>query len=148
MSCQLFQENSAGDGVKGFAEVQVDYIHSLPLIHQDLLLQLDPYNSGGPEGIHVRILKDLAVVIAKPLLMISEQCWESEEVPSDWKLANVLIFRRASSRTLETTGLSLSLVPGKVMEKIILGSIEKHVKDNAVMGHSRASQENSPAYPT
>ncbi|KAJ7408122.1 Transmembrane channel-like 2 [Pitangus sulphuratus] len=33
--------------------------------------------------------------------------------------------------------VSLSSVPGKVMEKIILGGIQKYTKDNAVIGHSQ-----------
>ncbi|KAJ7423050.1 hypothetical protein BTVI_11157 [Pitangus sulphuratus] len=41
-----------------------------PEIVQDLLLELDPCKSMGPDRIHPRILKDLANVIAKPLLMI------------------------------------------------------------------------------
>ncbi|KAJ7404802.1 hypothetical protein WISP_143578 [Willisornis vidua] len=58
----------------------------LPVDHehvQDLLLQLDPYKSMGPEGFHPRILKGLADVIVKPLLMIFEYSWESREVPAD-----------------------------------------------------------------
>ncbi|KAJ7427084.1 hypothetical protein WISP_09719 [Willisornis vidua] len=34
MGYQLFQEYIMGDSVKGLAEVQIDHIHSLPLIHQ------------------------------------------------------------------------------------------------------------------
>ncbi|KAJ7421298.1 RNA-directed DNA polymerase from mobile element jockey-like protein [Willisornis vidua] len=33
--------------------------------------------------------------------------------------------------------VSLTSVPGKIMEKIILGSIEKYLEDNAVTGHSQ-----------
>lgn len=44
---------------------------------QDLLLQLDPYKSIRPDGIPRRILKELADVIAKHLLMIFEQFQES-----------------------------------------------------------------------
>ncbi|KAJ7413852.1 hypothetical protein WISP_87945 [Willisornis vidua] len=41
--CQLFQEHVMGGGVKGFDEVQVDYIHSLPDFHQagHLVIQAD-----------------------------------------------------------------------------------------------------------
>ncbi|KAF4796459.1 hypothetical protein TURU_083970 [Turdus rufiventris] len=59
-------------------DCQNDQIPVNPKLVQDLLLQLDPYNSMGPDGIHPRILKDLADVIAKPLSMIFEQCWESK----------------------------------------------------------------------
>ncbi|KAJ7408787.1 hypothetical protein BTVI_58546 [Pitangus sulphuratus] len=105
---------------------------------QDLLLQLDPYKSMGPDGIHTRILKELADVIIKPLSMIFEWSWESREVPADWKLANIVpIFKKAKK---EDPGnyrfVSLTLVPGNVME-IILGGIGKHLKDNSVIGHSQ-----------
>ncbi|KAJ7396227.1 hypothetical protein BTVI_147035 [Pitangus sulphuratus] len=38
-----------------------------PEIVRDLLLQLDPYKTMGPDGIHPRILKELSDVIAKSL---------------------------------------------------------------------------------
>ncbi|KAJ7420514.1 RNA-directed DNA polymerase from mobile element jockey [Pitangus sulphuratus] len=66
---------------------------------QDQLLQLDPYKSIGPDGIHPRILRELADVIAKPLSMIFEWSWEFREYPADWKLANViLIFKKGKKK--------------------------------------------------
>ncbi|KAJ7396261.1 rna-directed dna polymerase from mobile element jockey-like [Pitangus sulphuratus] len=65
-----------------------------PEILWDLLLQLDPFKSMRPDGIHPRILKELTDVIAKPLSMIFEQSWESGEVPDDKKLAKVPIFKK------------------------------------------------------
>ncbi|KAJ7420929.1 hypothetical protein WISP_45802 [Willisornis vidua] len=43
-----------------------------PEIVQYLLLQLDPNKSMGPGGIHPRIVKELADIVAKPLSMIFE----------------------------------------------------------------------------
>ncbi|KAJ7415280.1 RNA-directed DNA polymerase from mobile element jockey-like protein [Willisornis vidua] len=58
---------------------------------------------------------------------------------SDRKLVNVvLIFekgKKEDSRNFRP--VSLSSVPDKVMEKVILGCIEKHLKDNLVIGYSR-----------
>ena len=34
IGCQFLQKNAAGDGVKGFAEVWVDYVNSLSLTYQ------------------------------------------------------------------------------------------------------------------
>ncbi|KAJ7419199.1 hypothetical protein WISP_55348 [Willisornis vidua] len=48
-----------------------------PEIVWDLLLELDPYKSKGPDGIHPRILKELADVIAKPLTMIFKGPWKT-----------------------------------------------------------------------
>ncbi|RMC09868.1 hypothetical protein DUI87_13655 [Hirundo rustica rustica] len=60
-----------------------DQLLDNPEIAWDLLLQLDPYKSMGPDGIHPRILKELADVITKPLSMIFEWSWKSGEVPDD-----------------------------------------------------------------
>ncbi|GAB0185459.1 mitochondrial enolase superfamily member 1 [Grus japonensis] len=110
-----------------------------PEIVQNLLLHLDAYKSMGPNGIHPRVLRELADVIARPLSIIFQRSWESGEVPVDWKLANVVpIFKKGKK---EDPGnyrpVSLTSVPGKIMEKIMLGVTEKHLKDNAVIGHSQ-----------
>ncbi|KAK4810716.1 hypothetical protein QYF61_007690 [Mycteria americana] len=44
----------------------------------------------GPDGIHPRVLKELADVMAGPLSIIYQRSWESGEVPADWKTANVI----------------------------------------------------------
>lgn len=104
----------------------------------DLLVQLEPYKSVEPDGIHLRILKELADVIAKLLSMIFEWSWESGEVSSDWKLANAVpIFKKGKEDPGNYTPFSLTSVPGKIMEKIILGGIEKYLEDNALNGHSQ-----------
>ncbi|RMC04855.1 hypothetical protein DUI87_18029 [Hirundo rustica rustica] len=105
-----------------------------PETAQDLLPQLDPYKSMGSDGNLSRILKKLAGVIAKPLLMIFELSWESGEVPADWKLVNVVpVFRQSKKEDPRRYWpVSLTLMPDKLME-IILGGIEKHLKDNTVM---------------
>ncbi|GAB0188372.1 mitochondrial enolase superfamily member 1 [Grus japonensis] len=110
-----------------------------PEIVRDLLLHLDAYKSMGPDGIHPRVLRELADVIVRPLSIIFQWSWESGEVSVDWKLANVVpIFKNGKK---DDPGnyrpLSLTSVPGKIMEKIMLGVIEKHLKDNAVIGHSQ-----------
>ncbi|KAJ7396936.1 nephronectin isoform X1 [Pitangus sulphuratus] len=54
-------------------------------------------------------------------------------------MANVvLIFKKGKKKDPGNYRLvNLTSVPGKVMEKIILGNNEKHLKDNAVTGHSQ-----------
>ena len=75
-----------------------DKLPTSPELVWDLLLQLDPYKSMGPDGIHPRVLKELADVIARLLSMIFQCSWESGEVPVDWKLANVVpIFRKGNT---------------------------------------------------
>ena len=62
---------------------------------RDLLLHLDPYKSMCPDGIHPRVLRELADVTVGPLSIIFQWSWESGEVPVDWKMANVVpIFKK------------------------------------------------------
>uniref|UniRef100_A0A8B9UU32 Reverse transcriptase domain-containing protein n=1 Tax=Anas zonorhyncha TaxID=75864 RepID=A0A8B9UU32_9AVES len=96
----------------------------------DLLQHLDVRKSMGPDGIHPRILRELAEELAKPLTIIYQQSWLSGEVPVDWRLANVTPIykkgRRADPGNYRP--VSLTSVPGKLMEQILLGVIMRHLK--------------------
>ncbi|KAJ7423793.1 rna-directed dna polymerase from mobile element jockey-like [Pitangus sulphuratus] len=112
-----------------------DQLPVKPGMVQGLLLQMDPYKSMVPHEIHPKFLKELADVIIKSLSIIFETSWESGDIPAEWKLANIdQVFKKGKK---EDPGNyrhgNLSQGP----EKIILGSIEKHLKDNAVTGHSQ-----------
>ncbi|KAJ7395471.1 hypothetical protein BTVI_154686 [Pitangus sulphuratus] len=76
-----------------------------------LWIQLDQYKSMEPDGIHPRIPKDLADVIAKPLSMIFEWSWESREVQltRSWKTLSHFS-KKARSKILKTTGLEGSKI--------------------------------------
>ncbi|KFQ29702.1 hypothetical protein N332_06856, partial [Mesitornis unicolor] len=107
-----------------------------PIIHEevvsDLLHQLDIHRSMGPDGIHPRVLRELAEVLTKPLSIIYQQSWLTEEVPLDWRLANMMPIYKKGRK--EDPGkyrpVSLTSVPGKVMEQIILNVITCHMQDN------------------
>ncbi|GAB0199179.1 mitochondrial enolase superfamily member 1 [Grus japonensis] len=72
-----------------------DKLPADPELVRDLLLHLDAYKSMGPDGIHPRVLRELAEVIVRPLSIIFQWSWESGEVPVDWKLANIVpIFKK------------------------------------------------------
>lgn len=69
-------------------------------------------------------------------LSVFQWCWESGEVPVEWKLANLPIVKHDKKDDPDNyRSISLTLVPGKIMEKV-LGVTEKHLKDDAVTGHS------------
>ncbi|KFO90041.1 hypothetical protein N320_03006, partial [Buceros rhinoceros silvestris] len=91
----------------------------------DLLHHLDMHKSMGQDGIHRRVLKELAEVLIKPLPMIYQQSWLSREVPVDWRLANAMpIYKKGQKEDPEIyRPVNLTLVPGKVMEQIILSDM-------------------------
>lgn len=74
--------------------------------------QLNIHKAMGPDRISLRIKMDFKV---------HQRPWESGEVPADWKLTNIIPSCIKDMR--EDTGnytFKLTLIPGKVMEKIVL----------------------------
>ncbi|GAB0208251.1 mitochondrial enolase superfamily member 1 [Grus japonensis] len=86
----------------------------------------------GPDGIHPRVLRELAEQIAKPLSIIYQQSWLTGEVPDDWRLADVMPIYKKGRK--EDPGnyrpVSLTSVPGKIMERFILSALTRQVQDN------------------
>jgi len=74
----------------------------------------------GPEGIHPRVLKELADVLTKPLSITYQQSLLTGDVPVDWMSADVTPVYKKGWK--EDPGsyrpLSLTSVPGEVMEQI------------------------------
>ena len=60
----------------------------------DHLRNLNVQRPISPDEIHPRVLRELADVVTKPLLIIFEKSWWSCEVPFDWKKGSMApIFR-------------------------------------------------------
>ncbi|KAK1213491.1 PARP8 ribosyltransferase, partial [Pygoscelis papua] len=93
----------------------------------DLLCHLDAHKSMGPDGIHPRVLRELAEELAKPLSIIYQQSWLTGEVPDDWRLANVTPIYKKGRK--EDPGnyrpVSLTSVPGKILERFILRALTR-----------------------
>uniref|UniRef100_A0A8U8BM73 Uncharacterized protein n=1 Tax=Geospiza parvula TaxID=87175 RepID=A0A8U8BM73_GEOPR len=98
---------------------------------KELLKCLDVHKSMGPDEIHPRVMRELANELAKPLSIIYQQSWFTGEVPDDWKLANVIAIHKKGAK--EDPGnyrpVSLTSVPGKIMEQFILSAITKNLQD-------------------
>ncbi|CAM5095592.1 unnamed protein product, partial [Natator depressus] len=119
-------------GVDGQPSVEKEVV-------RDYLEKLDVHKSMGPDELHPRVLKELADVIAEPLAIIFENSWRTGEVPDDWKKANVVpIFKKGKK---EDPGnyrpVSLTSVPGKIMEQVLKESILKHLHESKVIRNSQ-----------
>lgn len=68
---------------------------------------------------------------------VYQRSWEPGEVPTDWKVANIIpIYKKGRKEEPgKYTPVGLTSVPGEVMV-IILGAIEKHLKNKAIVRHS------------
>ncbi|GAB0203674.1 mitochondrial enolase superfamily member 1 [Grus japonensis] len=111
-----------------------------PLIEEDrvreLLAKFDIHKSTGPDRMHPRVLRELADVIAKPLSIIFERSWRTRDMPEDWRKASVTpVFKKGKKEDLGNyRPVSLTSTPGKMMEQLIQGIINKHVEEKEVIG--------------
>lgn len=99
---------------------------------------LDVHKFIGPNRhLHsTELLWELATVITRPLFLIFEWSRQLAEVPQDWKRAkSTLIFKKKDSRNYRP--VIFTSVPGKVVEKILLRSMFKQIKDKKVFGSSQ-----------
>ncbi|TRZ07386.1 hypothetical protein HGM15179_019724 [Zosterops borbonicus] len=96
--------------------VEDNFLSQLEEAVRELLSLLDVYKSMEPDGIHLRVIRELADELAKPLSIIYRQSWLTGEGPDDWKMANVMPIHKKGRK--EDPGnyrpVSLTSVPGKV----------------------------------
>ncbi|RMC12732.1 hypothetical protein DUI87_10257 [Hirundo rustica rustica] len=99
----------------------------------------DTHKSMGPDGIHPRVMRELADELAKSLSIIYHQSWLTGDVPDDWKLASVTPIPKKGGR--EDPGnyrpVRLTSVPGKIMEQFILSVITQNSQDGQGLRPSR-----------
>jgi len=125
----------------------------LPLVEEDCvthhLSNLDTQKSMGLNGMNPRVLREIADIIAEPLSIIFERSWR-REFPEDWRKANVTPIFKNSKK--EDPGnyrpFSLTSMPGKMMEQLILDVTIKQVEEKKVIGSSQHDFTKGKSYLT
>ena len=96
------------------------------------------HTSRGPDGMHPRVLREVAEVTAEPLSIIFDRPWRLGEVPEDWRIASVTpVFRKGKKNVTNSRPVSLTSVPRKVMEQPVVAAISKQLEEKKDMRRSQ-----------
>uniref|UniRef100_A0A803SSX5 Reverse transcriptase domain-containing protein n=1 Tax=Anolis carolinensis TaxID=28377 RepID=A0A803SSX5_ANOCA len=103
---------------------------------QEHLATLNEFKSPRPDQLHPRVLKELAEVISEPSLK------------ADWRRANVVpTFKKGKKNDPNNYHLvSLTSIPGKILEKIVKEVVCKHLETNAVIANSQHGFTKNKSY--
>ena len=95
----------------------------------ELLMNLKPWKSMGPDKVHPYLLKRMATAFATPLTSIFRKSITEGRVPKDWKNACVIpIFKKGSKNLAQNyRPVSLTSIACKMMEKLIRRNIISHL---------------------
>ena len=95
--------------------------------------------SQGPDNIHPIIIKECKNAPLLPLKLIFQKSVEKGKIPEIWKTAHVsAIFKSGSKSKPEIyRPISLTAVPGKLLERLILDKIVEHMTDNNLFAKSQ-----------
>ena len=101
----------------------------------DQLKGLDVAKAPGPDGIHPKLLRECAAVLAYPMLLIYRKSLDTGELPSAWTHALVSALFKAAPRhnPLNYRPLSLTAVTCKAFERIIYAHTYPYLEANGLL---------------
>jgi hypothetical protein len=79
-------------------------------------------NCEGPDRLPLQVLKDGAIILAKPLSVLFHKIYEKKEIPEQWKVSKVIpLHKKGKKEDIENYRPIANLCSiTKVFEKLIL----------------------------
>ena len=121
------------------SDTSLDNVTITEDIVMDKLKNLKVTSSPGPDGLSPRLFEKFRNHLCAPLTRIYIASMQSGEIPEDWRTANVTpIFKKgAKSKPENYRQISLSSIPGKILESIIKDQIVDHLDINNLINSSQ-----------
>ena len=111
-------------------------------ISEDMVLKklqgLQTHKSQGPDEMHPRILKTLAITIALPLSIIYNSTLAQGSIPEVWRQGNITpVFKKGNKQSATNyRPISLTCITCKILESLIRDNIMRHMKrENLLSKH-------------
>lgn len=99
-----------------------------------LLSNLNAHKATGPDAISARFLKELAEEITPALTFFFQMSLEGGEVPDDWRIAHIPIFKKGDKSTAANyRPVSLTSICSKMLEHILHSKIMDHFERNPIL---------------
>ena len=105
-----------------------------PLVSIDITEDKISKIVNGPDYFHPKLMKECKRNLISPMKRIFELSLQEEKLPQKWKMANVTaIFKSGSKSKVENyRPISLTSVPGKILERIIRDEIVNHMTNKGL----------------
>lgn len=114
-------------------------LYDITITEKDMFEALNSLNvnkSQGPDGIHPKLLKELAQELSYPLKLLFDKSLKEGKIPNQWKEAEVRpIFKNKGKKTSPGNyrPVSLTAIICKVFEKFIRDAMCRHFTENGLL---------------
>ena len=131
------------ENISEIPDVPIAYRGNNPLRKIDIteekvkrkIKKLNPSKSQGPDSFHPRVIKEIETEITPHLCKIYKASLEQRKAVADWKIQNIAPIHKKGSK--DEPGnyrpISLTSVPGKILESIVVDEIVNHLESNKLI---------------
>ena len=142
---KVFTKERLGDVPEAkweYGDQQSTGISDIAIDEEAVMLRLDKLRddkAAGADELIPRFLNKLKLELARPLTMLFRKVIDYEQVPEDWKAANVIPIFKSGNRNTATNYRPVSLTSQicKVFEAIVRDQVVEFLEDNKLIRNSQ-----------
>eukprot|EP00061_Rhincodon_typus_P009792 g33567.t1 len=127
---------------QNFRRVRGTEVSVVAITKEKVLGKLKGLNVGkspGPDGLHPKVLKEVAEEVEEAVLVSCQESVESRRVPEDWEMVNITpLFKKGQrQKTGNHRPVRLTSVVGKILEFAIKDEIVEYLEVPGKIGLSQ-----------